>query len=754
LYFFFGVLVGGFIVAIMCFSLSISTTRDCPMYYYTYYCDYPAGYHPLTSTGVQVAPSMDGLMEAPDHRPHVYNFDKEDNINPSDLPEWYDGKELSKVVLHEYKMLVVVDGRGQCDLLKTVVDTWGGSTGLLVIGDTSCLSSQVKKKMRLQNSKVYIYNDVVEANRIIHYIHHSMLIEDFYWYHFLSPDTYLNTWRLETLLKKHSYREHHLFGKIRNIGGSQTKYCSSNIGYIASQATIRDLIRKNVKCLSKLSTTSVDLLFDIGHCIVDGLSLKCSEHLSSSKGIDFLEDMKNISLSLDSWHHHNSEYKHISVIHPVNSVYTFHKLHEYYTLIEYNQTMDHLNLLKRTALLASERLKEMNEVHSPDPILLKQDEYPSFGTELLGLNEVKSWTTFDATSIYEEDSILPNKDMYHYRYYKQELDFVLLEVVRQANSDYPSLLLLHRVVNGYFKHDGLQGNLYVFDVELVELNNPNVFIRRTFSLLRPLVPHFVALPSKNVGNETIHFIIPINKVQKKFENFLMMYERIALSISQPTHLVIVVYNEDDYNHCRDLIDIYTNKYPGAKFTLLQDSGEFTRARAINKGTSVLNNSDLMFMCDVDMDISDLLLDNCRHNTVRHRQVYFPTVFKMYNMDFIYSSETKPQYPWISRKHGHWGYYGYGMVCIYKSDFVKVGGLGNGFRGWGGEDVEFYERVIQHKYSVFRAPAPWLAHKWHPKDCSTVSDEMKSSCMSSQSEVLADRKDLAKFIYKFENKLFT
>jgi hypothetical protein len=55
LYFFFGVLVGGFIVAIMCFSLSISTTRDCPMYYYTYYCDYPAGYHPLTSTGVREA---------------------------------------------------------------------------------------------------------------------------------------------------------------------------------------------------------------------------------------------------------------------------------------------------------------------------------------------------------------------------------------------------------------------------------------------------------------------------------------------------------------------------------------------------------------------------------------------------------------------------------------------------------------------------------------------------------------------------
>lgn len=44
----------------------------------------------------------------------------------------------------------------------------------------------------------------------------------------------------------------------------------------------------------------------------------------------------------------------------------------------------------------------------------------------------------------------------------------------------------------------------------------------------------------------------------------------------------------------------------------------------------------------------------------------------------------------------------GMVCIYKSDFFKIGGFDTTRAGWGGEDLALVKKTVKAgKYKIIR-----------------------------------------------------
>ncbi|VDP72883.1 unnamed protein product [Schistosoma mattheei] len=45
----------------------------------------------------------------------------------------------------------------------------------------------------------------------------------------------------------------------------------------------------------------------------------------------------------------------------------------------------------------------------------------------------------------------------------------------------------------------------------------------------------------------------------------------------------------------------------------------------------------------------------------------------------------------------------GVIAISRQQFEKVGGFSNVYFGWGGEDDDFYKRIIYHNYSIVRYP---------------------------------------------------
>ena len=434
-------------------------------------------------------------------------------------------------------------------------------------------------------------------------------------------------------------------------------------------------------------------------------------------------------------------------------------LHYFYKVLEYNETKQMVVSLGKTVNRLCQNLlsRSTNNEHTQHcginytDDLLRTDEDISSHFHPKGKYELQPWIYFDSHSLYEDESSNPQRLLTVYKYHKRELEDVLIEIVRLANLEYPSPLVFRNLLNGYLRHNGMKGNEYIVDAEFTDANNPYIIVQRRFSLLRPLYPSFILQPSKNTVDEVVNFVVPINKVTKRLENFFQMYEQLAIKPRENTHLMLIVYGVEDLNHCNTLISKYSKNYPHARFTIIHGKGDFARAKALDAGMKILENNDLAFLCDVDMHVDTAFFGRCRRNTVKGKQVYYPEIFKWYNMDYVYKFKRRPFRPHISRDTGHWGSYSYGMLCMYKSDYIDVGGLDTRITGWGGEDVEFYERILHHKLKVIRAPDPGLTHQWHEKKCVYSDRKRYEQCLMSKAEVLAERRELARYVFEIEAK---
>lgn len=364
--------------------------------------------------------------------------------------------------------------------------------------------------------------------------------------------------------------------------------------------------------------------------------------------------------------------------------------------------------------------------------------------------QVQPWNYFDAINIYEDESIMPRRSLKTYKYYSMELQKALQEAVKAASRQHHAKLRFKKIVNGYVRHNALIGNEYIIDAKFVEARNPRRKIEKRIRLLRPLASSYIIQPSKSNSSETIHFVVPITKVTNRFVDFLQMYEKLVLIPREKVHLVLAVYGDDDVRQISQNVSIYFKKFPKAEISIIQGYGEFSRAKALDLGMSKLQDADLAFFCDVDMNIEHQFLTKCRRNTVKGSSVYYPEVFKLYNRKYVYRNGWRPRKYSISREQGHWGYYAYGMLCMYKSDYKSIGGLDVAMLGWGGEDVDLYERVLKSGLDVLRSPDSSLVHRWHSKSCKMQSSsKMLEHCLMSQAEVLADRRELARYIFDIQ-----
>lgn len=300
----------------------------------------------------------------------------------------------------------------------------------------------------------------------------------------------------------------------------------------------------------------------------------------------------------------------------------------------------------------------------------------------------------------------------------------------------------------YARYDCNRGVEYYIDEEL---DNDSHQLKRT--ALQANFINFNMRKTEDYGtNEIVYFVVPVISGLDKVKHFLSMYERVCLANHQQTSLILSVY-ERSYQSVNTLIHPYKLRYPKYDFRVVKVSGVFSRSRALNLGMSLLGDGDLAFHCDIDIEITDTsFLDRCRMNTVKNESIYFPEVFKYYNLDIVYRNKKWSHgLPPISRKTGHWSNYGYGMVCIYKTDHIAVGEMNNTIEGWGLEDSDYYFRMKPHKRIIFRAPDPSLRHRWHSKNCPAITIPDKYiHCRNSKYLVLGERKDLAEYIMETEN----
>lgn len=355
------------------------------------------------------------------------------------------------------------------------------------------------------------------------------------------------------------------------------------------------------------------------------------------------------------------------------------------------------------------------------------------------------WEYFDVKTVYQESASQPSFRLKLKRNLKVELQQALTRAIKRSSKSYGKPLKFKRLINGWVRHNPYVGNEYIIDYHLMD--SKNKLITHRVNLVRPLAKNFISVTETFDTLTTIHFVVPLSKVTGRFRDFMAMYETLVLVSKQRAELVLCVYGEKDVKEVWKIVDRYRERYTSMRVKILEGKKSFSRSRALELGFSSLSTHDLAFVCDVDMTISQSFLDRCRSNTVEGKRVYYPEFFKLYNMEYVYWNRTKPEHIHMIREHGHWAYYSFGMLCIYKSDYVKVGGFNTNIVGWGGEDIVFFNKVVRQRLAVMRSPDIALSHRWHPKKCpASLSSKQLRQCLSSREENLADRRELAKYMY--------
>ncbi len=356
------------------------------------------------------------------------------------------------------------------------------------------------------------------------------------------------------------------------------------------------------------------------------------------------------------------------------------------------------------------------------------------------------WEYFDVKMIYEEASVQPSFKLKLKRNTKMELQQALTRAIQKSCKEHGKPLKFKKLVNGWLRHNPYVGSEYIIDYLLTDGSNHQLSHR--VNLVRPLATNFIATVKTFNTHTNIRFLVPLSKVTARFKEFMRMYETLVLAEEQEAELVLCVYGASDVKEVGQLVEEYRQRYQNMQVKVLEGKGQFTRARALDLGFSSLTPHQLAFVCDVDMTITKSFLDRCRSNTVEGKRVYYPEFFKLYNMEYVYWNRNLPPQTHLQRQHGHWAYYSFGMLCIYKSDYVKVGGFDTNIVGWGGEDVLLFNKIVRSRMKVLRAPDVALSHRWHTKECSSsLSRRQFKQCQSSREENLADRRELARYLYE-------
>ena len=360
--------------------------------------------------------------------------------------------------------------------------------------------------------------------------------------------------------------------------------------------------------------------------------------------------------------------------------------------------------------------------------------------------DFQTWQYFDDRTVYADKTIQPSYWLHSQKNTRRELQEMLSNAVQAVSERYGRKLKFKKIINGWIRHNPSRGSEYIVDCQFVDGFRRVVSKRVNF--VRPLASNYIAQKDGGNSQATVAFVVPVAKVNDRFRDFISMYENVGLKTKESVKLILSVYGVEDVNFVNKVLEPLRDKYPDASVTVVEGKGEFSRGKALHLGMSRLYPEELAFLCDVDMTVSQPFLERCRKNTVRGKRVYYPEFFKLYNLDYVYRGKKRPSRISMKRMHGHWAYYSYGMLCVYKSDYDTVGGMNTNIVGWGDEDVNFFEKVLRKRLDILRAPDTSLSHRWHEKNCPrTLSSKQLKHCFSSRGENLADRIELANFIYE-------
>lgn len=89
-------------------------------------------------------------------------------------------------------------------------------------------------------------------------------------------------------------------------------------------------------------------------------------------------------------------------------------------------------------------------------------------------------------------------------------------------------------------------------------------------------------------------------------------------------------------------------------------------------------------------------------------------------------------------------------------FEQAGGYDTSIQGWGGEDVDIFNKFIARggNISIFRAPDPGLIHVYHKRFCDkNLPKDQMIMCQGTRADTYVGPYQLAQIIYNEGEKMF-
>ena len=493
-------------------------------------------------------------------------------------------------------------------------------------------------------------------------------------------------------------------------------------------------------------------------------------------------------------------------IHPIKEGGAMRRLYRYLQAVEhqkvrfqlttaYRRLNYHLSRISTSSEEKEEELLRLLRLQSADQLAELRERAQRFGRDVLSFKDTSSSTSdtstwkFFAAKLYSELSANPKRHLE--RHLSAAFHGNLPVLMRRLNDlglrgpqKQGRLLDFHSLYYGYVRFTPETGVQYVLDLLLIyrrfagkRLTLP---IRRhahavqSFSepVVRewPVEEYFAQGEGEGDGEEEVdhievNLVVPLAGRMTTFHRFLANFARVW-EADQRLTLTVVLFSAEDNSTITeyDLLQLATEQHhhlpPKVVRVLAMNSSEpFSRGVAFQRSLALFADHQLLFFLDVDMTFTGEVLGRVRRNAIRRRQVYFPIVFSQYGNEVSQTGEgdgekrTEPSehhlLSTINDLDGYWRQFGFGIVALYRSDLLAVGGYETTIHGWGMEDVALYDRFVSSpNYTIFRAVDPGLVHVYHPITCDRhLSALQYEMCLGTKLSSLDSTAELAAFIHR-------
>ncbi|XP_006771836.1 PREDICTED: chondroitin sulfate synthase 1, partial [Myotis davidii] len=615
---------------------------------------------------------------------------------------------------------------------------------------------------------------------------HDHYLDQYEWFMRADDDVYIKGDRLESFLRSLNSSEPLFLGQT-GLGTTEEmgklalepgeNFCMGGPGVIMSREVLRRMVPHIGKCLREMYTTHEDV--EVGRCVRRFAGVQCvwSYEMQQLFYENYEQNKKGYIRDL-----HNSKIHRAITLHPNKSPPYQYRLHSYVlsgqiaALALHRATGEALCVGVGLCVLCMGKSEERRSLEN------------QFGTGF--------WVQrYNSGSFLDSDAaLLPFVISNCTQAQREALDDIVMQVMEMINANAKArgrVIDFKEIQYGYRRVNPMYGAEYILDLLLLYKRHKgkkvtvpvrrHAYLQQTFSKiqfaeheeldarelaeqinqesgslsflsnsLKRLVPF--GLPG--AGNERkepketkINVLIPLSGRFDMFARFMGHFEKTCLAPNQNVKLVVLLFNSDsnpDKAKQVELMRDYRLKYPKADMQVLPVAGEFSRALALEVGSAQFRNESLLFFCDVDLVFTAEFLQRCRANTVLGQQIYFPIIFSQYDPRIVYGGKAPSDNHFaFTRKTGFWRNYGFGITCIYKGDLVRVGGFDVSIQGWGLEDVDLFNKVVQAGLKTFRSQEVGVVHVHHPVFCDPNLDPKQyKMCLGSKASTYGSTQQLA------------